>query len=248
MVEQTETLATEDGPMGVHIVRPDGDGPFPVVVYFHHGPGLDAGSKQSMGWIAEAGYYVISHDRYHREEPWFHLTDRNDEGAMQRFWGVLMGTTDAMVATDLAAVLAHVDGDPAAREAPMGCIGFCIGARSVLRTITADPDRFPVGVGMHPSFTVTDDDDSPHRAVPAYTGSIYLGYGADDTMQSPESQQALIDMVEAMGDRGRVEIHDGANHGYTVPGPAYYAPAADPSYERALALFDQELRGPASSV
>ena len=121
MIEQTETLATEDGPMGVHVVRPDGDGPFPVIVYFHHGPGLDDGSKESMGRIAEAGYYVISHDRYHREQPWLVVErGKTDDKTMERFWEILMGTTDEMVATDLDAVLAYVDGDPAAREAPMG--------------------------------------------------------------------------------------------------------------------------------
>ncbi|HEY5889058.1 MAG TPA: dienelactone hydrolase family protein [Acidimicrobiales bacterium] len=242
MIEQTETLVTRDGPMGVHIVRPDGDGPFPVVVYFHHGPGLDDGSKESMARIAEAGYYVISHDRYHREQSWLVVErGKTDDKTMERFWEILMGTTDEMVATDLDAVLAYLDGDPAAREAPMGAIGFCIGGRSVLRTIADHPDTFRAGVGFHPSYTVTDDDDSPHLAVPAYTGSIYLGYGADDTMQSPESQQALIDMVEAHPN-GEVEIHDGANHGYSVPGRAFHEPAADRSYERALALFDAELR------
>ena len=70
MAEATLSLATPDGDMGVHVVRPDGDGPFPVIVFFHHGPGLDDGSKQSMQSIADEGYYVISHDRYHRETPW----------------------------------------------------------------------------------------------------------------------------------------------------------------------------------
>ena len=242
MIEQTETLATEDGPMGVHVVRPDGDGPFPVIVYFHHGPGLDDGSNESLARIAEAGYYVISHDRYHREQPWLVVVrGKTDDKTMERFWEILMGTTDEMVATDLDAVLAYVDGDPAARKAPMGAIGFCIGGRSVLRTIADHPEKFRAGVGFHPSYTVTEDDDSPHLAVPDFTGSIYLGYGADDTMQSPESQQALIDMVEALGDRGRVEIHEGANHGYSVPGRAYHEPAADRSYEQALAVFDKEL-------
>ena len=240
MIERTETLETEDGPMGVHVVHPDGDGPFPVIAYFHHGPGLDAGSKESMGWIADWGYYVISHDRYHREEPWYHLASRDDPAAMDRFWGVLMGTTDEMVATDLDAVLAFVDADPAARAAPMGAIGFCIGARSVLRTIADHPVHFRAAVGMHPSFTVTEDPDSPHLVVPIFDGSIYLGYGAEDTMQSPDSQRALIDLVTAHP-RGEVEIHEGANHGYTVPGPAYREAAADRSYARARVAFEREL-------
>ena len=239
MVEQTDELETADGPMGIHVVRPDGDGPFPVVVYFHHGPGLDDGSKESMGWIADWGYYVISHDRYHRERPWM-TRDNMTEDEGNRFFDILLGTTDEMVDRDLAAVLAHVADDPAARGAPMGCIGFCIGARSVVRTLAWHNDLFKAGVGFHPSFTVTEDADSPHLGVPDVQGSIYLGYGADDTMQSPESQQALIDIVQARDD-GEVEIHEGADHGYSVPGGRYHQPASDRSYDKAREVFAREL-------
>ena len=48
METYTETISTAGGPMGVHVVRPEGDGPFPVVVFFHHGPGLEQGSKDTM--------------------------------------------------------------------------------------------------------------------------------------------------------------------------------------------------------
>ena len=34
METRTEVIAAPSGPMGVHVVRPDGDGPFPVVVFF----------------------------------------------------------------------------------------------------------------------------------------------------------------------------------------------------------------------
>ena len=239
MHTHTEELVTRDGSMGVHVVRPDGDGPFPVVVYFHHGPGLDAGSKESMGWIADWGYYVISHDRYHRERPWM-TRDNMTEDEQQRFFDILLGTTDDLVDSDLEAVLAYVDGDPAARRAPMGCIGFCIGARSVIRAMADHNDRFKPGVGFHPSFTVTEDEDSPHLGVPRVEGSIYLGYGSEDTMQSPASQQELIDIVRARPD-GEVEIHEGANHGYSVPGGAYHDAAADRSYDKAREVFAREL-------
>ena len=70
MHTQTETIESPSGPMGIHIVRPDGAGPFPELVFFHHGPGLDQGSKDTMARIAEWGYYVVSHDRYHRDAAW----------------------------------------------------------------------------------------------------------------------------------------------------------------------------------
>ena len=244
MLEQTETVDTADGPMGVHVVRPDGDGPLPVVVYFHHGPGLDGGSKESMRRIADWGYYVIAHDRYHRHEEWLVADPKRlaeDEEARNEFFRILMGTTDQMVATDLDAVLAFVADAPAARGAPFGCVGFCIGARSVLRTLEGRNDIFRVGVGMHPSLCTTDDDDSPHLAVPGLEGSLHLGFGAADQMQPAEANRRLIDAVEAKGDGFEVEIHDGADHGFGVPGGAYHQAAADRSYGRAKALFHKEL-------
>ena len=107
-------------------------------------------------------------------------------------------------------------------------------------TIADHNDLFKAGVGFHPSYTVTDDDDSPHLGVPGVEGSIYLGYGSEDTMQPVDGQQALIDIVQARDD-GEVEIHDGADHGYSVPGPRYHQVAADRSYEKAREVFAREL-------
>src|SRR3954466_8009773 len=103
--------------MGAYIVRPDGEvRPLPVVVFFHHGPGLDGPSKDTMQLIADHGYYVISHDRYHREGEWFTITPemRKDQDQAKRFFGMLIGTTEQMVDRDVAAVLDHIDADPAA--------------------------------------------------------------------------------------------------------------------------------------
>lgn len=245
-MNETLTLTTADGDMGVHIVRPDGDGPFPVVVYFHHGPGLDDGSKEAMQQIADEGYYVISHDRYHREASWYRLTPemRKDQDAMQKFFGVLVGTTEDMVDADMAAVFAHLDGDTAARATGMGCIGYCIGARSVVVTMARHNDRFAAGVGMHPSYCTTDAPDSPHLLVPTIQGSLYVAFGSEDKMQSPEANVPFIEAVRAMPDgRGEADIHDGADHGFAVPrSPAFHETAAKTSYTKAFELFARALR------
>jgi carboxymethylenebutenolidase len=246
MTEQMLSIATADGEMGAYVRRPDGDGPFPVIVYFHHGPGLDEGSKESMQLLANAGYYVVSPDRYHREGPWLTF----DPAAMRsggpeadairkRMFSILLGTTDDMVESDLKALLAALDDEPAARKSPMGVIGFCIGARSVLRTITNHPDVFTAGVALHPSFCTTTDDDSPHLGVPSYSGYLYVAFGAEDKMQSADDNKAFIDATNELSDgRGLAEIHDGADHGFAVPGGAYHDTAADRSYAKALEIFE----------
>ena len=240
MHSETETITSPSGPMGVHVVRPDGDGPFPVVVFFHHGPGLEQGSKDTMARIAEWGYYVVTHDRYHRDEEWYTMAARSDE-EVQKMFGLIMKTGEDLVSEDLGAVLDWVAADPAAGDGPMGCIGYCIGARSALVTIAERGDQFRAGVGLHPSFCTTDEPDSPHLAVPSYTGSLYIGFGSADQMQPASANGPLIEFTNAL-DKGEAEIHDGADHGFGVYGGGYHEAAADRSYERTKVMFDRELR------
>jgi carboxymethylenebutenolidase len=236
----TETITSPSGPLGIHVVRPEGEGPFPVVVFFHHGPGLDDGSKQTMARIAEWGYYVISHDRYHRAEPWY-VMGSGSEDERKKVFDLVLGTTEAEVAEDLGAVLAWLPSDSVARGGAMGCIGYCIGARSVLCTIRDHGDVFRAGVGLHPSFCTTEEPDSPHLAVPSYTGSLYIGFGSADTMQPASANSALIEATNALAN-GEAEIHEGADHGFGVYGNAYHEAAASRSYDRAKVMFDRELR------
>jgi dienelactone hydrolase len=62
MQTRTEEITSPSGPMGIHVVRPDGEGPFPVIVFFHHGPGLDEDSKETTADTANWAYYVVTHD------------------------------------------------------------------------------------------------------------------------------------------------------------------------------------------
>ena len=239
MHTQTDTIDSPSGPMGIHIVRPDVEGPFPVVVFFHHGPGLDQGSRDTMARIADWGYYVISHDRYHRDATWYTMGARTDDEVAKMF-GLIQSTGEDLVSQDTGAVLAWLESDPAARGGAMGCIGYCIGARSALVTIAERGDVFRAGVGLHPSFCTTDAPDSPHLAVPSYTGSLYIGFGSADQMQPASANGPLIEFTNALP-KGEAEIHDGADHGFGVYGPNHHEAAAARSYERAKAMFDREL-------
>jgi carboxymethylenebutenolidase len=183
---------------------------------------------------------VVTFDRYHRAEPWYTMRSRSDD-EIKKMFGLVLGTTEDQVAEDLDALLAWLPSDSAARGGAMGCIGYCIGARSVLCTLRARGDQFRAGVGLHPSFCTTDDGDSPHLAVPSYTGSLYIGFGSADAMQPASANSALIEATNALV-KGEAEIHDDADHGFGVYGPAYHETAATRSYERAKVMFDRELK------
>ena len=157
-------------------------------------------------------------------------------GTPQRSPGALTGPRLEQFEAEINKL--KVKGGRADRERLMGVIGFCIGARSVLRTIGNHPDVFTAGVALHPSFCVTDDADSPHLVVDGFEGMLYVGYGSEDQMQPATQGKPLIDATNGLsGGRGLAEVHDGADHGFAVPGGSYHDAAADRSYEKALEFF-----------
>ncbi len=246
MYEERRMIDARNGEVGIHIVRPDGDGPFPVVLSFHHGPGFDDGSAQAAMRVAEQGFCVVCPDRYWRSGPWrtFNVGELMAAGpeseGFQEFLSVVNGTNDELVAADVDLILAALDDDPAMDTSTVGAIGYCVGARTVIVQMAAMPDRFVAGVGMHPSFCVTPDPDSPHNQVAKITGRLHLSLGTDDHMAPIEENQPLLDAVDALGDRGSYDLIDGADHGFAVPGPTYHEGVAT-SYETAATIFTETL-------
>ncbi len=245
--DDTWMIDTPDGQCGVRVRRPSAQGRYPLVLMFHHGPGLDEGTLDAMGIFARAGYFVVSPDRYYREGPWITFDGAElmrggpDSELMGRFFGLLSRTTDEMVARDAQAVLERATRDPAVLKGRMGCVGYCVGARSVIRAMNDHPE-IAAGIMLHPGQCVFDSADSPHLSVPTLSGELYASFGADDHMSSVEQNQPLIHAIGKLGTRGLVEIHDGADHGFAVPGPNYSAVAAERSYAQALDLLGRTVR------
>ncbi len=248
MIEKILELETPDGDMAVLVKHPDGEGPFPVILLFHDGPGIREAIHDVVRRVASAGYYVVAPDRYHRYGRFVHVAPEDLMAAgmgselMKRFFAMVMATTDDHVRADVDAVLAHLATERAAQPGPMGCIGYCNGVRSLLRTMSEHPGRFAAGAGLHPSFCVSEDADSPHLDVRRIEGQLYLALGEADHVASVEHNRPLLDEVHRLGTRGAVEILAGADHGFAVPGPNHHQAAAERAHSAALALFAPTLR------
>jgi carboxymethylenebutenolidase len=246
MIEETHFVVTPDGPMGVVVKWPSSaDGPFPVILMFHDGPGLREANHTNARRLAMLGYFVVMPDRYHRHRDFFHIDPAlmrtaPDSEEVKEFRTVFTGTTDEHMRTDVKALLAWLGSQVQARRGPMAVIGYCIGARTVVRTMADYPDRFVAGACMHPSFCASSEPDSPHLSVATLGGPIYVGIGDADTMQSVEMNQPFLDAVLAAN--GKVDIFEGADHGFTVPGGSYHDDSANQAYREAIELFDSVLK------
>lgn len=244
MIEETHFIATPHGRLGVAVVSPSRTERSPVVVMFHDGPGFRDAFWANARRIAINGYCVVVPDRYHRHgdfwsmEPSLMRTDPEhpDVLAFRKIFG---STGDAEVKADVAALLTWLPTLKSAAPGKMGTIGYCIGSRSVLRTMADHPDKFAAGVCFHPSFMVTESDDSPHLSVAGLPGELFVGIGDKDQLQSIATNQKFLDAVKAAG--GQVDIVEGADHGYAVPGFAYHDSGADRGYRTAMDLFARTL-------
>ena len=246
MNQEIRYVSTPDGPVGVVLTHPNGPGPFPVILMFHDGPGLREANWTNARRLAIYGYCVVMPDRYHRFGDFLFVDPAKMRGAaaddpnVLEFRRMFGGTTDEHVRTDVDAILAWLPSVEVASSGPMGVIGYCIGARAVVRTMAEHNDRFAAGVCLHPSFCSTEEADSPHLSVPALSGQLYVGIGHEDKMQSIEMNQPFLDAVVDAG--GSVDLFVGADHGFAVPGGAYHDRSADQAYRQAVSLFNHRLQ------
>ncbi len=246
-VQESILETVSDGePLAVPRMRPAAGGPHPLIVMFMDKPGIREALLVFGRRLAGRGYDVILPDLYHRHGRMIGYGPAEvaaDPGLGDELMSMLLSLTDEGIQNDLDAALDAVSADrPAGSGAPAGCIGFCLGARAVFRTMMRLPEQFIAGAMWHPSFLVDSEPDSPHLSAAGLAGSLYAGFGEADKMMTVASMQPFIGAVSGLGDRVTVDILPGADHAYTWPDAhSYNEAAATRAWSQSLALFDRVL-------
>ncbi len=247
MSEQEERIKTSDGAMPTFVAHPDQGGPFPVVVVYMDALGLRDELRGIARRIADAGYFVAVPDLYHRfgDAITFDGAKLNDPESdeMQRMFALIQQIDDQKVIADTRALLDQLADEPLASSGPKGAVGFCMGARLVIRVMTAFSSEFAAGSVLHPSFIVAEGPDSAHLRISEMRGELYVGLGGADAFQPPEAFEPARAELDRHGIRYIAEVHAGADHGYMIPGaPAHHEEACERSWERTLDLFRRTLQ------
>jgi carboxymethylenebutenolidase len=246
--ERDLRIETSDGAMTTFVAHPDEGGPFPVVLIYMDALGLRDELRGIGRRVAGEGYYVVVPDLFYRfgEGITFDAQILRDpeSGEMERMFALVHRMRDDEVMADTRAVLDAVGGDPLVSGGPKGAIGFCLGGRLVVRALTTFPDELAAGAALHPSFIVREDDpDSAHLAIGRMRGELYVGLGGADQFQPPAAFEPARAELERHGIPYLAEVHDGADHGYMIPGaPAFHEEASERSWERTLDLFRRTLQ------
>jgi carboxymethylenebutenolidase len=241
MREDQVEIPTPDGTANAFLYAPDGTGPFPGVLYYPHGLGIDSGFHIMAKRLAADGYCVLMPNIYYRttrgaafEEP----IDFQDPKTRQRFMELSGPLTPEAMERD---ALAYLDFLGRETKGWMGTAGYCLTGKMAMRTAAAAPDRIAAAASFHGGGLYTDDATSPHLALPRIKARLYFGHAANDNSMPADAIAKFEAALAAWGGRYESETYPAA-HGWTVPGGHVYDHAqAERHYAKLTELFAQTL-------
>jgi len=238
VTEEIIDAETADGTMAVLVKYPADGNHYPTIAVFMDAPGIRQSIHDFTRRLAAEGYRVVTPDLHHRHGRMIGYEASEVTPERKAKISEMLGSmTDEQIQSDLDDALALIDLNA---DEKLGVLGFCLGARSMYRTLMRLPDRFVCGATWHPSMLHTDPDP-PYATAADLKQPVYIGIGTADQVQSIEMQQPFFDAVAHL-DHVEVIQFEGADHGFTWPlSPNYHEEAATTSWTKTMALFTNNL-------
>jgi len=245
MKHERVSIRATDGDCAAQVFTPDGDGPWPAVIFYMDAFGIRPAMVEMAGHVATAGYVVLLPDLFYRFGPYGPLAPKEVlAGDFRAIVGPMMGSTDNhKAAEDTAAFLAYLDTRSDVEGAKVGTVGFCMGGGMALTAAGYYPERVAAAVSFHGGNLVTDQPTSPHLLAPKMKAELYVA-GADNDHSYPlEMAERLEAVLTEAGVKHVCEIYEGKAHGWMKPDmPVYDAAAAERGWSELFALYGRTLR------
>jgi len=219
-----------------YFAKPQGAGPFPVVVVIEEIFGVHEYIKDTCRRFAKAGYAAIAPELYARLGDLSKMTDVG-----QIISQVISKAPDATVMSDLdkAVAYAGAHGGAATR---LGVTGFCRGGRNTWLYAAHNPS-LKAAVAWYGPVGGSPSDIQPKTAtdVAAELKCPLLGlYGGKDTGIKVEDVQAAAAKAKAAGKTVEIVVYPDAPHGFHADyRPSYRQADAEDGWKRLLAWFKQ---------
>jgi carboxymethylenebutenolidase len=245
MPGSTVDVPTPDGVADAYLAKPDGDGPYPGVLFIIDAIGLRPRIEEMADRIAEHGYTVLAPNVFYRagRAPVAPLPDFTDPDSRASFMQIVRPLMEQLtpeaIASDGGAYLDYL---AQVAPGPVAITGYCMGGRVGWRIAAAYPDRVAALAGFHTGGLVTDEPDSPHLSADDIEAELYFGHADQDQNMTPEQIATLEQALSEAGASYRSELYEGAMHGYTMSDTAVYDEAAtERHFSELLALLDRAL-------
>jgi carboxymethylenebutenolidase len=238
-LSSTVEITAPDGVADAYLARPD-DRPHPGVLFFMDAFGLRPTIEEMAERIAAAGYVVLAPNFFYRAgrapvPPVRDLSDaEQNKSVLQSVRPLIDELSPERLAADGAAYLDFLG--EVSPPGPVAITGYCMGVRVGWRIAAAHPDRVAALAGFHGARLVTDAPESPHRSAGEVTAELYFGFADQDQAMTADQIAAFEQTLRDVGARYRIEVYEGARHGFAI--------ADQPAYdEGARERHFRELRG-----
>ena len=246
VVEKDVEVKTPDGVADAALYYPEGKGAWPAVVIWPDVVSLRPVFREMGRRLAQSGYVVLVPNLYYRVkrapvvEGSFNFANPDDRAKLT---ALRPSVTPEGTARDAAAYIAYLDALPQTdRKKKVGTQGYCMGGPLAFYTAGAVPARVGAVASFHGGGLHTDAPTSPHLTL-ARSHAEYLVLIADnDDKQDPAAKEKLKAALDAAKLKSRVEVYEGAAHGWTVKGSQVYnEPLAEKAWAELLDLYKRAL-------
>lgn len=234
MPSRWETVQVDGGEMRCYVATPDGPGPHPAVVVIQHAGGVDEFVRGMTDRFGAEGYFALSPDLYHRDDP-----NTGDDPLTK------MGRLrDQTVEKDVNAAVEHIKAQADADSDRIGITGFCMGGRVAYMMAARNP-AFKAAVVFYGGNTMVSwGEGTPPFEQTADIGCPVMGlFGEEDQNPSPQDVAKIDAELTKHGKGHEFHSYAGAGHGFMAEGrPNYREEAAHDAWQKCGSWFGRHLK------
>lgn len=246
VVEKDVEIKTSDGVADAALYYPEGKGAWPAVLLWPDVVSLRPVFREMGKRLAASGYVVLVPNLYYRVKKApvvdgaFNFANADDRAKLAP---LRASVTPEGADRDFVAYLAFLDAQPQTdKNKKVGTQGYCMGGPLAFRTAGAVPNRVGAVASFHGGGLFTDGPTSPHLVLPKTQAEYMVLVADNDDKQDPAAKEKLKQALDAAKLKSRVEVYEGAAHGWTVKGSQVYnEPAAEKAWAELLDLYKRAL-------
>ena len=224
-------IPVPDGHLPGYLARPDGAGPFPIVLVIEEIFGVHEYIKDVCRRLAHLGFLAVAPELYARLADMSAITD-----PQQIIRDVIAKAPDATVLSDLDATAAWA-GTQHGDRARLGVIGFCRGGRDSWLYAEHNP-TLRAAVAFYGPVNTPDTPIQPRNPLDAAAElkCPLLGlYGGQDTGIALADVRLAQDKARAAGKTVEIVVYPDAPHGFHADyRPSYRKNDAEAAWTRAI--------------
>lgn len=247
MTKRDVQITTADGQANAMLFTPEGQGPWPGVIYYPDGVGVRPGFEKMAQRLAAEGYAVLLVNVFYRSTKghvFGFKPNFKEDATRARFGEVTKPLTNDALASDIKAYVGFLEGRPEV-EGKIGVVGYCFTGRVSMMTAALHPDAIAAAASFHGGRLCTDDAGSPHLTLlPKIKAALLFGHATNDGSMPADAIAKFEAALKDWGGDFTSSTYPAA-HGWTVPDDelgVYDSASADRAFDAMKSFFAKNLK------